>query len=282
MFKALAEHPRIFIPSRKECRYFSCMSDRLAGPKPISLDEITRSLEEYKSLFEKAGSDSLRGDVSPDYLYFYQNAIPKICDEVGTHIPIIIVLRNPIDRAYSNYLAHVRDGWETLSFEAALDAEQTRYASRWKWGWSYTGVGLYAEQVKAYLDNFERVLLMLFEEDIVTGTATNKVLDFLGLGPFPEGTDKEPVNVSGRPKNRILHRLMTDELVVRKVKNMVKATPLYLRSKRAYQRIMATNLRKEAMSPQAREMLKEKFQDDVALLEEYTGLPVRQFWTDFQ
>ncbi len=282
LFKALAEHPRIFIPSRKECRYFSCMSDRLAGPKPISLDEITRSLEEYKSLFEKAGSDSLRGDISPDYLYFYKNAIPKICNEVGVHIPIIIVLRNPIDRAYSNYLAHVRDGWETLSFEAALDAEQTRYASRWKWGWSYTDVGLYAAQVKAYLDNFERVLLMLFEEDIVTGRAAEKILDFLCLEALHHDPDDVHVNVSGYPKNRILHRLMTDELVVRKIKNMVKATPLYLRSQQIYDKIMGTNLEKRSMSPETRQMLKEKFQDDVALLEEYTGLPVRKFWKDFQ
>jgi len=141
---------------------------------------------------------------------------------------------------------------------------------------------LYAAQVKAYLDNFERVLLMLFEEDIVTGTATNKVLDFLGLEPFPEGPDKVHVNVSGYPKNRILHRLMTDKVVVRKVKNMVKATPLYVQSKKLFRKVMGANLEKRPMSPQTRQLLKEKFGDDVALLEEYTGLPVRKFWGDFQ
>ena len=75
---------------------------------------------------------------------------------------------------------------------------------------------------------------------------------------------------------------MTDELIVRKIKNMVKATPLYARSKRVYRKVMEGNLRKEAMAPQTRRMLKEKFRDDVALLAEYTGLPVYEFWTDFQ
>ena len=41
-------------------------------------------------------------------------------------------------------------------------------------------------------------------------------------------------------------------------------------------------MKKEEMSAKTREMLKEKFQDDVVLLEEYTGLPVHKFWKDFQ
>ena len=91
--------------------------------------------------------------------------------------------------------------------------------------------GLYAEQVKAYTDNFERVLLLLFEEDIVTGQAVAKILNFLNLDSLPEGLGYIHENVSGYPKNRLLHRVttrvMVDELIVRKVKNAIKATPLY-------------------------------------------------------
>ena len=210
---------------------FSCLRGDFVGPGLIAANNFTRSLEEYQGLFKKAGAGQLCGDISPDYLYYYQNAVPKILDEINAQVPIIIVLRNPIDRAYSNYLMHVRDGREKLSFEHAIDMEKQRRAANWAWGWGYVDVGLYAKQVKAYLDNFERVLLLLFEEDIVTGQATSKVLDFLNLEPFQEGPDNVHVNVSGYPQNSVLHRLMTDELVVRKIKNMVKATPLYARSK---------------------------------------------------
>lgn len=282
LFETLRKHRKIFIPQRKECRYFSCMTGNYVGPGVTSANKYTKSLEEYQALFKKAKPGQLCGDISPDYLYYYQNAVPKILDEVNTHIPVIIVLRNPIDRAYSNYLYHVREGKEDLSFDDALVAEEQRRAANWPWGWSYVDVGLYAEQVKAYLDNFERVLLLLFEEDIVTDQATSKVLDFLNLDPFPEAPDKVHVNVSGYPQNRVLHRLMTDELVVRKIKNVIKATPLYARSKQIYRKVMEGNLRKEEMALGTRRMLKEKFRDDVALLEEYTGLPVRNFWTDFQ
>ena len=282
LFESLNQLPQIFIPQRKECRYFSCMSRDFAGPKIVSPDEIIQSLEDYQGLFDKAKFGQLCGDISPDYLYFHQNAIPEILNEMNSEVPIIIVLRNPIDRAYSHYLQHVRDGWENLSFENALNTEEERRAANWAWGWSYVDVGLYAEQVKAYLDNFERVLLLLFEEDIVTGQATSKVLDFLNLEPFQESPDDVHVNVSGYPQNSILHRLMTDEVVVRKIKNVVKATPLYAWSKRVYRRVMEGNLRKEAMASETRRMLKGKFQDDVALLAEYTGLPVKNFWADFQ
>ena len=281
MFEALNWHPQIFIPQRKECRYFSCMPDNLSGPRTTSASHTTRSLAEYRDLYKQAKPGQLRGDVSPDYLYFYQNAVPKILKEINAQIPIIIVLRNPIDRTYSNYLYKVRESLEVLSFEDALDAEAKRRAANWVWGWFYVDCGLYAKQVKAYLDNFERVLLLLFEEDIATGQATGKVLNFLNLESCQEGPGNVHANISGYPQNRWLHRLMTDELVVRKVKNIIKATPLYAHSKQIYLKVLEGNLKKEAMAPETRQMLKEKFQDDVALLAEYTGLPVLKFWKDF-
>ena len=282
LFETLSRHPGIFIPQRKECHYFSCIPRDFAGPRTISPNYIIHSLEEYQGLFKKAKPDQLCGDISPDYLYYYQNAVPKILKELNTQVPIIIILRNPIDRAYSNYLHHVRGGRENLSFESALDVEAERRTANWAWGWGYVDVGLYAEQVKAYMDNFERVLILLFEEDVVTGQATNKVLNFLNLKPFTEGPDNIHVNISGYPQNRWLHRVMTDEIVVRKVKNVIKATSLYTRTRRLYRKLMESNLKKEAMALQTRKMLKEKFQDDVALLAEYTGLPVQKFWADFQ
>ena len=282
LFETLRKHPGIFIPRRKECRYFSCLPVNFSGRAPRSSNYVVQSLEEYRKLFKGAKPGQLCGDISPDYLYYYQNAVPKILDEINAQVPIVIVLRNPIDRAYSNYLHHVREGREKLSFEVALNAEKERRAANWAWGWNYVDIGLYANQVKAYMDNFERVLLLLFEEDIIAGQATGKVLNFLNLEHFPEGQDNVHVNISGYPQNHWLHRLMTDELIVRKVKNMIKATSVYAGSKRIYRKILEANLKKEEMAAKTREMLKEKFQDDVALLAEYTGLPIQKFWADFR
>ena len=282
LFETLDKHPDIFIPRRKECRYFSCMPGDFTGPRPIAANDIIRSTDEYRGLFRGAQPGQLCGDISPDYLYYYQKAVPKILGEVNARIPIVVVLRNPIDRAYSNYLMKVRERREQLTFEDALNAEAERISAHWAWGWGYVDVGLYAEQVKAYIDSFERVLLLLFEEDIVTGKATEKVLEFLNLPSVPDIPSDIHVNISGYPQNRLLHWFMTDELLVRKIKNVVKATPMYAGAKQVYRKIMEANLKKTDMAPQTRQMLKERFQDDVDLLVEYTGLPVKKFWKDFQ
>ncbi|MCY3628152.1 MAG: hypothetical protein OXG88_11000, partial [Gammaproteobacteria bacterium] len=99
---------------------------------------------------KKAKPGQLCGDISPDYLYYYQNAVPKILNEKDAQVPIIIVLRNPIDRAYSSYLHKIRDGREKLSFEDALNTEEERRADvglgvvlRERWIVCRTGQGLY-------------------------------------------------------------------------------------------------------------------------------------------
>ena len=286
LFETLNKHPGIFIPQRKECRYFSCTHGEFAGPGPQYANNVIRSLEEYQRLFKKARPGQLCGDVSPDYLYYYRNAVHKILDEKDARIPIIIVLRNPIDRAYSSYLYHVRDGREKLSFEAALDAEEERRAANWAWGWFYIEGSLYADQVKAYMDNFERVLLLLFEQDIVTGQATKKILDFLNLETAPDVPENIHANTSGYPRNHLFHkvitRVMTDELIVRKLKDMLKVTSLYAGSRRIYRKILEVNLKKENMAETTRQMLREKFQDNVTLLAKQTRMPVQEFWTDFR
>ena len=286
LFETLNQHPGVFIPQRKECRYFSCTLGEFAGPGPKYTNNVIRSLEEYQGLFKKAKPGQLCGDISPDYLYYHQNAVPKILNEKSAQVPIIIVLRNPIDRAYSGYLYQVRNGREKLSFEDALDVEEERQATNWTWGWFYVDGGLYAEQVKAYTDKFERVLLLLFEEDIVTGQAAEKILNFLNLDSLPQNLGNLHTNASGYPKNRMLHQVTTrvlgDEFIVRKIKDVFKATPFYATSRRIYRKILEANLKKEEMAAKTREMLKEKFQDDVALLAERTKLPVQKFWTDFQ
>ena len=77
-------------------------------------------------------------------------------------------------------------------------------------------------------------------------------------------------------------RILGDEILVRKVKDMFKMTPFYAGSRRIYRKILEVNLKKEEMVPATRQMLKERFREDVALLAECTGLPVYKFWKDFK
>ena len=63
------------------------MQGEFAGPEPQYANSAIQSQEEYRSLFKAAKSGQLCGDISPDYLYFYQNAVPKIIYEKNVSVP---------------------------------------------------------------------------------------------------------------------------------------------------------------------------------------------------
>jgi hypothetical protein len=68
-----------------------------------------------------------------------------------------MILRNPIDRAYSAFLHLVRDGREEFTdFGTALQHEDERIRAGWEHIWHYKNMGAYYEQVKRYYDLFPR------------------------------------------------------------------------------------------------------------------------------
>ena len=84
------------------------------------------------------------------------------------------------------------------------------------------------------------------------------------------------MNVSGYPKNRLLHqvttRVLVDELIVRKVKDVFKLTPFYAASRRIYRKILEANLKKVEMAPRRGRCSKRNFR---------TMLPCWQSTPDF-
>ncbi len=69
---------------------------------------------------------------------------------------IIISLRDPVERAYSHYLMHVREGIQSLSFYDALVEDMKRTDQAWAISHFYVGKGCYAKQVRRYLEVFGR------------------------------------------------------------------------------------------------------------------------------
>ena len=136
------------------------------------------------------------GEASPSYL-FHPYA-PKRVAAAMPHVKLIILLRNPVDRAYSQYHHAVELGHETIpTFEDALDAEEERiareeehilkdehyYSEQYK-HLSYLTKGIYVDQLRRWMDLFPREqFLILRSEDFYADSATTyqEVLTFLGL-----------------------------------------------------------------------------------------------------
>ena len=109
----LKQHPQIYIPALKEPRYFA--SDLV---DPI-VRNVVRTKEDYLALFVKARNHKARGEASTSYFTHWQQ-VPERIKRTIPDARIIILLRDPVERAYSSYLMLVRQGYETLPFSEAV------------------------------------------------------------------------------------------------------------------------------------------------------------------
>ena len=164
----LKEHPEVFMPEKlKEPKFFvSPIFKKITSNQPLYTKVMNHSIfkwKDYLKLFEKIQKEKAIGESTTAYLYYYKVAIELIKEYLGD-IKIIISLRNPIDRAFSAYLHLRRENFENISFEEALKKENTRKGLNWIPLYYFTSIGFYYHQVKAYLDNFDRVKIVLFDD----------------------------------------------------------------------------------------------------------------------
>ena len=270
LYYYLKEHPQIFTPKRKECRFFSNMSGNHRGPGDEYMNNsIIKNIKDYKFLFEGVSNEKAIGDISPDYLYFYKNSINNI-NKYLINPKIIIILRNPIKRAYSNYFLHIREERETLSFEEAIKEDKNRRNHNWAWGWYFVDVGFYYNQVKAYLDNFEQVKIYLFD-DLKKDTLSlvKDIYGFLGVDTSFAPNVKIRYNVTGIPKNKFIHKFLREPNILKSmVKPVVKTLIPRGERRKIIEKIKMKNLQKPQMKPETREYLKNLYQEDILKLQD--------------
>lgn len=153
LYDSLTGHPSILPALRKELHYFD--------------NNYDKCLEWYKAFFplrlpretNSTANPPLRGEATPYYI-FHPRAHQRIAD-VLPNAKLIVVLRNPVDRAYSHYWHEVRMGYEHLSFEEAIAKESERtgrevhdllrdeqYRSVEHQHFSYLNRGIYHQQLR--------------------------------------------------------------------------------------------------------------------------------------
>ena len=267
LFNYLTQHSDIYIPEVKECRFFSQLQKNYKGlgaeffPNSGITDE-----RDYFELFS-GHENKVCGEISNDYLYYYEKSIKNILKYLSNKIKIVIILRNPIDRAYSNYMHHIRDGWENISFEQALDDENSRIEENWGWSYHYVRTGMYYYQVKAYLENFQHTKIYLFEELKSKEIFLNKLYTFLEIRSNKELKDYKEYNVSGYPRNKLIHNLLNKDNAIKKI---IKPVAYSILPKDSVQKfvlnIKKNNLINVPMKNDTRNKLKYIFEDDISKL----------------
>lgn len=163
----LGEHPQVFMSPLKETRFFVADYFRRLAPDYPRREALLRRVlfteEEYAAQFAAAGPAMVAGEASPQYLYLHDLAIPRIRALLGDPA-IVMVLREPVSRAYSAYRLLRRDGVTDDSFETVLAREPWYVAQVYPPYFHLTAMGFYTEAVRAYRRHFTRVRVLLYDD----------------------------------------------------------------------------------------------------------------------
>lgn len=273
LYEYLTQHPQIYMSKVKEPNFFAFMDEKVnfSGPgedRAINKTSIA-NWDDYLALFKNVTQEKAIGEASHWYLYS-----EKVADRIKKYIPqakLIAILRDPVKRAYSDYMHFVRENRETCdNFLDAIQEENNRINNNWGFG-HYIKRGLYYDQVKRYLDTFDPSQIKIYlNEDLQADPQMllSDIFEFLEIdNTFKPDTSYRP-NVSGIPKNKILHSLLGQSSLIRKVVEPIASPEL----RKLAIKLKGSNLARPPLNLEIRhKIIQDFFVEDILKLQDLIG-----------
>ena len=216
LYQYLSQHPNMEPSVVKEPRFFDMYFDR-----GINWYRMNFPSKWQKFIFTKLKHKKfITGEASGAYL---QNPhAPKRIHDLNPNMKLILLLRNPVDRAFSHYIRKMKNGSEKLSFEEVTEKEKTRiegeqekmeknekYYSPIYHSLAYITTGLYAMRLKRWLKYFSMKQILVLENGEFLRDPEkvyNQAVEFLGLPkwnlPNYKKFSKQRLSVDMNPKTR--------------------------------------------------------------------------------
>jgi len=270
LYAYLKEIPEIFMSAIKEPNYFS--RDIFPDDHPIN---PIRDKKKYLKLFKNVKDEKIIGEASPTYLA--DSEAPKFIHDVSPNAKILISLREPVERTFSNYLMLVRIGILKSSFHEELQKsfqnQEDKILNKLN-----LKRGLYYENVKKYINIFgkKNIKIIIFEDFIKNEKEIIKdILKFLNLESEIIDFNPEIYNKFGMVRGRFGEFLLQNRSIRRISEKLISPEA----RNKLKKKIILKNAPKPKIEPEDRQLLIDFFYDDIQKLKELLG---RSFpWKNF-
>ena len=268
---ALSGHPGLYLSQIKEPKFF--LTD---GPPPtrggpgdaLTYREHVWERARYEALFDAAPPGTLCGEATP--LYLYDAAAMGRIRALIPDVKLIVIIRDPVERAHSNWTHLWSAGLEPEGdFLRACAEEPGRVAAGWAPFWHYTALGRYGEQLQRAVRLFSREQLLVLRYRVLIDSpaqALDQICAFLGvetgrLAQIPRE------NVTAHPEHTLAHQAvalgMRASNALGRILPGTAATAATHRLERYLQR---GRRERQPLSWEQRQALLPRFEDDVRLL----------------
>ena len=265
----LNQHPDVFMSKHKEPHF---LINNEIGSKRIP--NGINNLQEYSNLFLDGASHKYRGESSAMYLQFPEITLKNIDRYLDKDVKIVIMLRNPIERAFSGY-QHVKrfNIDENLDFLEALEKCEERYfknnnitpASR------YIHIGMYYNFVRKFKLKFNDNVYVILYSDFINNThkELSKLFCFLDIKDIKLDVNKQYMVGGWKWRSKFLRKIFMGKYIFKKFIPFKRYIRIALKS-------FVTAPTKE-MDDGIRDKLKEIYKDDIQKLSEFLSIDLN-FW----
>ena len=270
LYHLVRQHDEVFLIDDKEARFFDNDAYYKQGIETY-LDNHFRGAEAYP----------LRGEATPNYLHHPKVVAPRLKKALGDDLRFIVMLRDPVLRAWSHYLHMVRVAAEDRGFAEALEADLAGRVDR---PWSrYYSDGRYGRQLRKWYEYYDpgSFLIILTSElraDML-GVA-RRTFAFLGVEPdVPITTGVETNPAAGRRLDWLARLLNKPNRVTNKLKLVIPFI-VRQRARDAFNRWNRRPLdRPRSMEPAIERVLRERYAPHIRELEKLIGRDLSRWRT---
>ncbi len=275
VYTYLSQHPQVYMSPVKEPGFMGCETSKMsAAAAAKAVPQFTPggrkrilTLADYESLFDGVSGEVAIGEISPNSLFCYPDAVA----DIKTYVPdakLIAILRNPVERAYSDYLMNVREirgNLKPLGEQVKTSATTSHTLLK----------GLYYEGIKHFLTSFEPNQVKIFLYDDLCRDSSGlmrELYDFIGVDNGFEPDTAQRSQTAQVPKNQSINQLLrTDNPLRTAAANLLRTVVSEQQRQKLRSYLIKANSAGKGKMPlleEDRRLLEDYYREDILRLQD--------------